>query len=154
MTYAQPWEGITGTLRADDELLSLEDKAMPVRGAMMALTWHLNRATLRPGDKLGERMRTPQIGDLVVETTRGVATLRKEVYYRAFGYLIAKRTEWADTDAEREKWLEDNPDELDNDDERWHDTYWYVQYGPDPKDVCRWTNCSFVTVPTTLDFDR
>ncbi|AEJ94482.1 hypothetical protein ALICE_174 [Mycobacterium phage Alice] len=26
--------------------------------------------------------------------------------------------------------------------------------GQRPEDVCRWENCSFVTVPTTLDFGQ
>jgi hypothetical protein len=35
------------------------------------------------------------------------------------------------------------------------DHAWYVQYGNDPGDVCRWVNCDFLAIPTDpREFDR
>ncbi len=151
-TYPQPREGVAGTLRDQDDLLSLDDAALPRRQAMMALAWHLHGATLRYGDKLGDRLRNPQIGDLVLETTSSLLRSDEDRRVMGLGILLAHREERVQTDEEHAASIAAG--EFSADDKRWHDDAWYVQYGPQPDDVCRWVNCRFVTVPTTTDFNR
>lgn len=143
----QPREDVTGTLRNDDDLLSLDDRAMPVREALIALARHLTTATMvgNPApvvDRMGSRIRRPVVGDLVVEATTIMRRRRPgDDWYRGFGYLVEHRTEWMHTDEEwqqvRAEW----------DDERPSNEAWYVQYGPQHEDVCRWTNADFYLVP-------
>ena len=171
--WPQPREGITGTLHEPPGVLSLEDDAVEVRRALMGVTRCLMRATL-VGDpapvvaRMHERMRDPQPGDLVMETS-STYRLHAEDFYRAFGILLAHRTEWWTTDAEWEKTVAEDraaheeflngPYSIPGDrDEPWEpverttDHAWYVQYGPKPEDVCRWVNCEFVTVPADPRF--
>lgn len=143
MTLPEPFEGIVGTSRIDDPLLSLDDAFEPFRYAIMRLATNMLDSHLQYGDPWFNRLSRPEIGDLVIETSRGGGTIRRDPEHRAFGYLIARREEWAETHAERAAHLEQNPDD---DTERWRDTGWYIQYGPDPTDVCRWTNCRFASV--------
>lgn len=158
MTYPQPREGIIGTQRDQDDLLSLDDKAQPRRQAMMALAYCLWSATLvgNPAPvvaKMGARLRDPQPGDLILETTSSLH--RSDVERRAmgFGILLDHRDEWAQTDEEYNQQLADDGGDL-HDGWRGKDHAWYVQYGPQPDDICRWVNCSFITVPTDTDFVR
>lgn len=148
----QPHEDITGTLRDDDDLLSLDERAMPVRAALVILTRHLSTATLvgNPAPvvaRMSDRLRTPQVGDLVAESTTlmRAGARSHEDWYRGFGYLVEHRIEWWTTD---EQWEADNAeDEYLKTEDRMTDHAWYVQYGPDPADVCRWVNCDFLVVP-------
>lgn len=156
----QPWttadggrvrgDALTGNLAA---ILSLEDDAVPARRAIYALSWHLQRATL-VGDpapivaEMHDRMRHPQVGDLVVECTRGhyAAHAERGDWYRGIGILLAVQHEWLSTD---EEWAAD-PDSA-FEDNRAADEWAYVQYGPAPEDVCRWGNCEFMMVPWAKD---
>ena len=146
----QPHEGVRGTLRNADDLLSLDDRAVSVRSILIGLASHLYSATLvgNPAPKVAdmyERISTPKVGDLVVEMTAMYGTdVDRKV--KGFGVLIDHRTEWASTDAEWEAYAAENPDDAASDG-RWPDEAWYVQYGPQPEDVCRWTNCRFIVVP-------
>jgi hypothetical protein len=65
---------------------------------------------------------------------------------KAFGILIEHRNEWWETDEEWEA-LKVEDGGLEDDDRR-VDHAWYVQYGNDPGDVCRWVNCDFLAIPT------
>lgn len=152
MTYPQPREGIVG-IKRDDDLLSLDDSAAPHRALIQLLAWELHSATLRYGNELGDRIRNPRPGDLVIETTRGaIAAARGTPMPMAFGYLIERRVEWTETD---EEWAQIVAEQaLRADEERWTDDVWYVQYGPEPDDVCRWQNCSFAAVPNNHRFGR
>lgn len=173
-TCPQPHEGITGTVRDQDGLLSLDDKALAVRRAMKGLACVLRSAVMvgSPApvvERMSQRMRSPEPGDLVMETS----TMRRDAedWHRGFGILLAHRIEWASTDeqwaagieqarADHEKFLSgpygrpgDAPfDPADH--ERWTDHAWYIQYGPEPVDICRWVNCEFMTVPVDRDFCR
>jgi len=154
MTYPQPYEGVKGTDRSEDYLLSLDPKALSVRAVIMALAKHLGDATLvgNPAPRVArmrERMTAPQIGDLVVEESKALHSRDEIVKAQGFGILLAVRDEWCvrDEDWEKEKTEYDLRDE-----DRAHDRGWYVQYGCDPGDVCRWTDCSFMVVPTFEDF--
>jgi hypothetical protein len=151
-TYPQPREGVIGALRDDDDLLSLDDKALPRREMMATLARHLQTAVLvgNPAPivaKMWDRMKNPQPGDLVLETS---SLGRSDVEQRAmgFGFLLTHRDEWAQTDDEWAK-EEVRPgyDEFDQP-RPVEPRVYYVQYGPKPDDICRWVNCSFIAVPT------
>lgn len=163
----QPWltadggrvrgEALAGDLAA---ILSLEDEAMPGRRAMVALCWHLRNATLvgNPAPivaRMWERLRSPVVGDMVVESTRGYYDAHHERgdWYRGVGILVAVRREWSTTDAEWTAETADDPD-LMTEDNRSKDHAWYIQYGPAPDDVCRWGNCEFMMVPWRKDHLR
>jgi len=149
--YPQPREGITGTERTEDDLLALDDKAVARRLMMMGTAKALYDAVLvgNPAPKVAEmlaRMRDPQPGDLVMEVS---SSYRRDVdaKVKGFGVLVEHREEWASTDAE---WAAEIASDalIDPDRDRFHDHAWYVQYGPAAEDVCRWTNCEFIAIPT------
>jgi hypothetical protein len=98
-----------------------------------------------------ERVRRPQVGDLVVETST-LYRAAPDGRLKSFGILLEHRDEWGETDEEwaAAKIEDDTLTEAD----RTTDHAWYVQYGPEPDDVCRWVNCSFITVPIDLDMFR
>lgn len=125
-----------GTDRTDDDLLSLEEEAMPRRKMMVAMTKNLHRACL-VGDpspivaKMYEKISNPKPGDLVVEITS-----HHEVEYRGFGILIERRVEETFISVDEGQYSE---------------TVWYVQYGPKKNDVVRWTNCMFIAALTEVE---
>jgi hypothetical protein len=168
MSHMQPREGITGTDQAANALLSLEESAIAARKMMAGLAGVLRRATMvgSPAPvvaRISERMRDPRPGDLVMETS----TMYREAedWYKGFGILIEHRTEWWETDADwdqqvaaerasHEEFLRGpysqpgDADEPWEPDERMTDHAWYVQYGPQPQNVCRWVDCEFIAIPT------
>jgi hypothetical protein len=87
----------------------------------------------------------------VLETTSSLFRSDVERRTMGFGILIAHREEWAQTDEEYQQSIDAG--EVGADDKRWRDSAWYVQYGPQPDDVCRWVNCSFIAVPIDAKFD-
>lgn len=145
----QPHEGVTG-LDRPDYLLSLDDRALAHRDALIAMASHLSGACL-VGDpapiveRMDKRIRAPQPGDLVVEvSTQYTADAGRRI--KGLGILLEQRVEWWETDAEWEAIkAEDGTLE---DAERMTDRAWYIQYGPEPGDVCRWVNCQFTVIPT------
>lgn len=155
-SYPQPHEGIVGRDLAGSMLLSLDEQAQQHRDALIAMARHLRTATL-VGDpapvvkRMYGRITKPQVGNLVVEESRGMHARDRETRTKAFGILIAERKEWYETDAEwaeiRREQIDCYESEADADADRSKDHAWYVQYGPAPKDVCRWTNCSFLVLP-------
>ncbi len=126
-----------GTQR-DDDLLSLDERAVPHRLALLSLTRTLITTTLvgHPAPVVAEirdRMRNPVSGDFVVEWTTATsehAPLDDRI--KGIGYLIERR---------RESYGGPDPDDIG------HEGVWYVQYGPAPGDVCRWVNADFVAIP-------
>lgn len=167
-TYPQPYEGVTGTLRDTDDLLSLEEPALAVRKMLAGVAGVLMQTTIvgQPAPvvtRISERMRDPQPGDLVLETSTRYRP--SDDWYKGFGILILHRDEWWETDAEWERQVAaeraDHDDFLKGPyahpgdaDEPWEprgrmtDHGWYIQYGQQPADVCRWTNCGFTAIPT------
>ena len=157
--WQEPHAGVRGTER-DDDLLDLGEKALARRRIMIVMAKALHDALLvgnpaprvkRMYDRFGRD--NAQVGDLVVE-----ATTLHDHEPKGFGILVDHREEWACTAAEWEKVIEEErsewgqPEPFDPDEScgpRNTDTAWYVQYGPRPGDVCRWTNCTFVGVPMT-----
>lgn len=149
----QPHEGITGVARLGNPLLSLDDTDLPIQAALITMARHLSTATLvgNPApvvQRMSARLRNPRPGDLVIETSNAQA-MRFPGWRRGFGYLVDKRREWWDTDDEYARLLSEG--DYDANDPRPVDTAWYVQYGPAPVDVCRWTNCSFMVIPIDED---
>lgn len=145
----QPREDVQGALRTDDDLLSLDERAMPVRKAIVVLARHLSTACMvgNPApvvERMGARLRSPQVGDLVVESTTAMRQ-RNDDWYRGFGYLVEHRREWWHTDEDWAHATAEDPGAWG--DERPTDEAWYVQYGPQPEDVCRWTNADFLVIP-------
>lgn len=146
--FKQPYEGVTGQ-HLDDDLLSLDDRALTHRRALVVLARNLRDAVQvgQPApivQRMGHRLRTPRPGDLVVETSRAIWGRHPEDYLKGLGYLVDKREEWWTTD---EEWEREKAEEGFPDDERATDVAWYIQYGPDPADIIRWTNCQFMTIP-------
>jgi hypothetical protein len=73
MTMKQPREDVTGTAREDD-LLSLDVAAVTHRDALISMAQLLSSACLvgHPApivERMGERIRKPQAGDLVIEVS-------------------------------------------------------------------------------------
>lgn len=148
--YKQPREDIRGEVR-DGGLLSLDDAALPARNLLVIVAHHLAGACLvgNPAPMvagLSERIRNPQLGDLVYETS--TLFRREHPGGNAFGYLVEHRREWWSTDQDWAQELVDDPSI--GDEPRPVDTAWYVQYGPDPADICRWVNCEFHAIPDEL----
>lgn len=153
MSYLQPHEGITGTERTEDDLLDLSDKALARRDIILRVADNLWAATLvgQPAPKVREmyeRMNKPQPGDLVW-VPDGAMSRDPDRRAKSFGVLLAERVEWWTTDEQWDAYLaEERQHDPDFSDERRTDQAWYVQYGPQPADVCRWTNCMIKAVLT------
>lgn len=158
--WPQPHEGVKGVDRTLDDLLVLTEAAMHRRVAMLSIATELWRAALNgahtgTGRALYERMANPEIGDLVVEvggmrTPTKVDAQGDARVVTCFGILLNSRTEWACTD---EEWLEHQKEgETEGypapDNSRVAAEAAYVQYGPSVDDVCRWVNCSLISLPT------
>lgn len=121
----EPYEGINGTVRAGDDLLSLEEEAMPRRRTMIMMGMTMRSATLvgnaAPNvGRLRERMMNPEPGDLVIETS---SARRKDSEHHGIGILLARRRERDEADV------------------------FYVQYGPGERDIARWANSEFAALP-------
>lgn len=149
-TYLQPHEGIRGT-RRDDGLLSLGEDAQAVRLWLLGMAAHLCQAVQvgQPAPIVAamyERIQEPRLGDLVAEMSAIYDRRDPERQVKGLGVLIAHREEWATTDEEWERYRSEYPEDV-SVDERWSDHAWYIQYGPGPDDICRWTNCSFRVLP-------
>jgi hypothetical protein len=150
VTYKQPREGVVGVDRNGDDFLSLDMRAVAHRAGLVAVAKHLRSACM-VGDpapvvrEMSDRMRHPRVGDLVFEPTMATSSADLDTRTKALGYLVEKRTEWWLTD---EDWAaEKAEDDRLTDEDRQTDEAWYVQYGPDPGDICRWTNCDFGMIP-------
>jgi hypothetical protein len=166
--YKQPREDVAPGAVRDDNLLSLEESAVAVRKLLAGLAGVLMKATLvgQPAPivrRIHERMHDPQPGDLVLETS--TMYRHADDWYKGCGILLEHRVEWWETDAEREAQVAEeraahedflrgpyahpgDADEPWEPDERTTDHAWYIQYGPQPADVCRWVNCDFIAIPT------
>jgi hypothetical protein len=178
--WHEPHEGVIGVQR-DDDLLARTEEALPRRLMMCAMASALHKALLVGNrapvvERMANRFRyfysdrhkyVP--GDLLIEvTTLHGGDHYKDSWDRGFGTYITDRWEWASTKEEWETMIAEgikeerefynDPDlEIDVDERfgpRGVDHAWYVQYDSNPEAVCRWTNCSFVAVPTSYDILR
>jgi len=155
-TWPQPYEGITGTARAEDDLLSLDDIAIPRRMLMIRMAECLSRATLvgSPAPvvaRMRARMDNPKPGDLVVAR---FISRDEDSLIKGFGILLAHRREWWSSDEDWAAEMAAEPEALRGDGNRCTDDIWYVQYGPQERDICRWSNASFLAIPADArDFE-
>lgn len=165
--WPEPHEGIIGVARTEDDLLDLTVEALARRKIMCAMACALSQ-TMPFGDtpsgpaQIAKRLRSPQIGDLVVESTALYDYPPGDRHHKGFGILLCVRTEWWDTQevhdahvAEERSYYEKH-DDLEEyvPDPRPTDTAWYIQYGSNPEAVCRWTNCSFTALPLNFEMAR
>lgn len=147
-SWPQPWQGVKGAARRADDLLSLDDAAMPRRRMMVTMALNLYQATLigqltPDAMRMGKRLRDPRTGDVVCEVT---AAARPGGERRGFGILLDRRREWLPLEAEYSLAMGDEPDELSGDGSQGAGDVWYLQYGPGPEDVARWDNAGFIAV--------
>lgn len=151
----QPHEDVRGVDRTGNDFLSLDESGVYHRDVLMALARHFY-AAIRVGDPapVVQRMYVdvvnPKVGDLVVENAKGFYAKDLDTRIKALGFLVERRREWWQTDEEYQKALDAG--EMDPDDERPTDEAWYVQYGPNPGDICRWANCNFIAIPVGGDY--
>jgi hypothetical protein len=153
----QPHEGVTGIDRSGDWLLSLDEGAIVHRDVILELAGAVHRASwvgsAAPAvEALRDRVRDPRPGDLVW-VLDGALSRDVDTRVKSLGFLVVCREEWAATDADHERlWVEGQHEVYDDraayDADRFveHEA-WYVQYGPGPADVCRWTNCTVYSAP-------
>lgn len=164
MQHLQPHSGIQGKSLGEGHLLSLDDESVARRMEVLHRTWQRWRDILHgrlpDRDALFNCMYDPQIGDLVVEITTGSRRSGEDLVQASGILLVSGRKEWASSD---EQWAQAVAEEkaahekagipFDADrfaGERFTDTAHYIQYGPDPQDVCRWVNCKFIAIPEDL----
>lgn len=159
--HYQPREGVRGKELTGDmaDLLRLDTDAVSARNALAAMARHLDVAC-RVGHPapivrdMADRIRNPRPGDLVIESTRGWSPRADpDTRLKALGILLLSRTEWGTTDEEWRQYLQDWPG-ADMHEHRGTTDVTYVQYGPAVVDVCRWANCSFISVPVQVDWFR
>jgi hypothetical protein len=136
-----------GTDRHGDPLVSLDPALARLREAIAETQhayWRLTGLLSAPiGAKWSKRRCEPRTGDLVYV----VDALRHpdpDTRQKGFGYLVVAREEemYDDETWERIKnqFRDDGPPP--------REPIFYVQYGPDPEDVCRWSNASCFAVAT------
>lgn len=145
-TYLEPHEGVTGTDRPGDPLLTSDEAAALVARLTRKLYSTALAAHAAPrGRELFERMATPEVGDQVV-VSDSVGSHSPETRQRGVGYLVAHRAEWWST---REEWERDKAEDgtLTEVDRLVEHDAWYVQYGPNSVDICRWVNCTVLAIP-------
>lgn len=171
--WPEPHEGIIGVQRDEDDLLNLSDEALERRKIICAIAYAFSSA-MSVGNpapvvqSLSKRFgwswleddqsSGPQIGDLVIETT-ALYGYPGDRHRTGFGILLDKRTEWWTTKEEYDALLAEEASVYEDPSEfepypRITDTAWYVQYGSNPEAVCRWTNCSFIALPTSYEMVR
>lgn len=151
-TYPDHREGIAGRQLDPNGLLSLDEHARGAREALTTVWRHLYSACLvgNPAPIVAEMyawMKRVKPGDLVIEWAMGTSPrVDPNLRLMALGYLIEHRDEWAESEADWKAFAVEDPASA-TEDNRATDHAWYIQYGPDPADVCRWTNCNFMRVP-------
>ena len=145
MSRLQPYEGVTGRARsAEDPLLTPAGSDL-----VLQLVKPLYRASLSA---------TPNCQELHSQLTNAVrvgqpVAVHDAMYFRrdqdarwkAVGYLLQEREEWATTDSQWQVDLRNG--DADPDERGVERDAWYLQYGPAAEDVCRWTNCQVLALP-------
>jgi len=143
-----------GTDRADDPVLTMTGEQRSVFIEAVYYGWSLTGYGQAPiGRALAERRHDPRPGDLVVIpdalSRRATSTDDKSTQLMGLGYLVEGRYEPAVTE---EIWAEYGESDWGGECPR--EKAWYVQYGPNPEDVCRWENASCQAVPRGGEFAK
>lgn len=152
-----PREDATGTDRSGDPLVSLDDALLPVRDALFGAGWNVYKA-VHVGNpapmvaKMQQRISDPQPGDYVgIGDTAYKRDLPDDTRAQRCGYLVAIRDEWMHTGEEWQENLRVNAEDSimgwGPEERPVERGVIYVQYGPEPGDVCRWVNASAFVVP-------
>ena len=143
MSYLQPHEGIVGTDRAEP-WLTLTPESVATRALIRELVSRVYLSglmgTAPAALRAHRRASNPLPGDLVAEQS-AQGRRDPDIILKSCGFLVAgPRAEWAHTDDEwgavKAEW-EGDPRPVERE-------AWYIQYGPSPEDVCRWTNARVV----------
>ena len=141
--------GVAGVDRSGDLLVSLDDACMPMVDALGAAARHLLYATMgntHPAARaIFERTDRPGVGDLVV-VRDSIGHRDPDTRRRGLGYVVQERPEYATTRSVWERERAESPYLTDADRLIEYEA-WYIQYGPHPADVCRWTNCDVMALP-------
>ena len=159
----QPREDVTGMDLTGSMLLSLREPAAVHREALITVTRHLRDSCMvgNPAPvvrRIWQRISHPEPGDLAVanEVLHGCGD--DDYHLKGFGVLLAIRDEWAETDADWAAFCDSErraaeadgftADMIVSDENRAeeHGVY-YLQYGPEPVDVCRWVNSACTALP-------
>ncbi len=159
-TLPVPYEGVVGPT-GHPLLLSVNDRFLPVREALIRMGWHLLCATqVAPQApvvaRIYQRITNPQPGDLVVERTGLLRHLtesspdrRAEFHRTAFGIFITAREEWV-PDPTRPAPPPGGADAGGLVPGLVH----YLQYAPQQGAVSRMVNSMLLTIPVGGDFSR
>jgi hypothetical protein len=132
---------------------SLAVMARQFGSAILTGTTHNHPIVREKYRRMYERIINPVVGDFVFETG---TLLRRDRDMRqialGIGILIEDTSEpsfsdeeWAEEKAYAERELTDG--------DRPTERVYYVQYGPQPEDVARWTDASFQLIPTNVDLE-
>lgn len=145
----EPMQDVEG-IDYDDPLLKLDDASLRMRATVITIVASMWPSVLASRAKEPyERMKDPQDGDLVVESTSALYWAQRDPMahrvIHGFGYLLGHRLEWGQT---RVEWLEAVARGDCGPEERYADQITYVQYGPTARDIARWSNCMWIAVPT------
>ncbi|MDB5176204.1 MAG: hypothetical protein JWM81_1062 [Candidatus Saccharibacteria bacterium] len=122
--------------------------------AILTGTTHSHPVVREKYRRMYERIKNPVVGDFVFETT---TLLRRDQDMRqialGIGILIEDTVEPSFSD---EVWAEEKAyaEGAITDSDRPTERVYYVQYGPQPEDVARWTDANFQVIPTDPDFGR
>lgn len=162
--YPQPHEGVQGSALGEEHLLALTEESIARRLEMTARMWQrwddILHGRIADRDALFERMYNPQVGDLVVEQTSSFRRNRDSQIQASGILLVHERREWASSDEDwaltvsreeeshRGSGLSFDVEQFAS--ERFTDKFTYIQYGADPGDICRWSNCKFIAVPEDI----
>jgi hypothetical protein len=140
----------TGTDRSDDPLMNLDPVTEPFKTALMRGQWYLTYVTgyaqAPIARQWSERMYHPRPGDLVYVIDRilgGPRDQGADTRVKSFGYYLCARHEpmydpeaWAEVADQ----YEGKPCPTEK--------VFYLQYGPNPDDVCRWENAECRVIAT------
>lgn len=140
----------TGTDRTGDPLMVLSDTTEPLRTLVMRSQWYLDYVSgyrqAPIARRWDERARAPRSGDLVYVVDRILEGPRggdADTHNKSFGYYICGRREPvydADMWAQVADQYEGEPCPTEK--------VFYLQYGPNPDDVCRWENAECRVIAT------
>ncbi len=146
MTYPEHHDmtGLDVPDRAGDPLVT-GDQAVVDLLVRVAYNTH-TRTGMRSapiGEALRDRINNPRPGDPVYVPDSLARRQDDDGRRKGVGYLVVQRTEWFHTE---QRWADGAADEWAGD-PRPTDRVFYVQYGPDPGDICRWENARCYALP-------
>lgn len=136
-----------GVDRTGDPMLTLDGDALDVIMMIVYSGYRLTGYAQAPIAKaLDDRRQNPHPGDLVMVPDSMSRRATCDDRRHGWGYLLAVRHEPMFTD---EDWLRIVTEEDPEYGPRPIEKVFYIQYGPNPQDVCRWENASVMAVPHT-----